>query len=144
VDLISGINVYESYSNGKCSRCRDCDKKYQKQRYKNDPRNRMVIQARARAKRSKVPFDITPDDIFIPERCPVLDIPLSCNNTIMKNNSPSLDRIIPEKGYVKNNIAVISMKANRIKADATFKEIEAVAAWLKVTIQEGGVPFVNP
>ena len=30
-------------------------------------------------------------------------------------NSPSLDRLIPEKGYTKSNVQFISFKANRIK-----------------------------
>ena len=37
--------------------------------------------------------------------------------------SPSLDRIIPEKGYVKGNVIIVSHKANTIKSDASPKEI---------------------
>ena len=46
-----------------------------------------------------------------------------------KNNdlTPSIDRIDPKKGYVKENIIVVSMKANRIKTDATVEEIRKVA-----------------
>jgi hypothetical protein len=46
-----------------------------------------------------------------------------------KNNdlTPSIDRIDPKKGYVKENIIVVSMKANRIKTDATIDEIRKVA-----------------
>ena len=46
-----------------------------------------------------------------------------------KNNdlTPSIDRINPKKGYVKENIIVVSMKANRIKTDATVEEIRKVA-----------------
>ena len=36
---------------------------------------------------------------------------------------PELDRIIPEKGYVKGNVAWISGKANRIKSDYTKQEL---------------------
>ena len=32
----------------------------------------------------------------------------------------------PNKGYVKGNIIVVSMRANRIKTDATFDEIRKV------------------
>ena len=41
--------------------------------------------------------------------------------------SPSFDRIYPKKGYTKGNVIVISNKANRIKTDATVKEIRKVA-----------------
>ena len=46
-----------------------------------------------------------------------------------KNNdlTPSIDRINPKKGYVKENIIVVSMKANRIKTDATVEEIRKIA-----------------
>ena len=46
-----------------------------------------------------------------------------------KNNdlTPSIDRINPKKGYIKENIIVVSMKANRIKTDATVEEIRKVA-----------------
>ena len=41
-----------------------------------------------------------------------------------KQKSPSLDRIIPEKGYVKGNIIVVSLKANTMKNNATIEEIK--------------------
>ena len=45
-----------------------------------------------------------------------------------KNNdlTKSIDRIDPKKGYVKDNIIVVSMRANRIKTDATVDEIRRV------------------
>jgi hypothetical protein len=43
---------------------------------------------------------------------------------------PSIDRVVPELGYVKGNLAFISMKANTIKQDVTEKELYAVADWL--------------
>lgn len=42
-------------------------------------------------------------------------------------NSPSLDKIVPELGYVKGNIVVVSLRANQIKSDATIEELQAVA-----------------
>ena len=47
------------------------------------------------------------------------------------SNSPSLDRLDNNKGYTKENISVISYKANRIKNDASFEEIEKLYLWLK-------------
>jgi hypothetical protein len=43
----------------------------------------------------------------------------------------SLDRIVPELGYVKGNIAVISNRANSLKSNATLEELERLCAWLK-------------
>ena len=42
------------------------------------------------------------------------------------DNSPTIDRIVPELGYVKGNVVVVSAKANRIKNDATITEILSV------------------
>ena len=45
-------------------------------------------------------------------------------------SSPSLDRIIPELGYVPGNVQVISHQANTMKSNATLKELKAFAAWV--------------
>lgn len=49
----------------------------------------------------------------------------------MRNNSPSLDRINNKKGYVKGNVAVISMRANHVKADGTTAELTAIANFMQ-------------
>ena len=38
-----------------------------------------------------------------------------------------MDRINPTKGYVKGNIWVISLRANRIKNDSTPQELRLIA-----------------
>lgn len=45
-------------------------------------------------------------------------------------DSPSLDRIVPELGYIPENVVFISHNANRIKNNATEKELYLVADWL--------------
>ena len=47
------------------------------------------------------------------------------------DNSPSLDRINPKKGYTKDNVIIMSNLANRIKTDATTDQIEKVWKFLK-------------
>ena len=84
--------------------------------------------AKSRAKRKGVPFALTIDDVPpIPETCPVLGIPLQINNDAARGDSPSLDRIKPELGYVPGNVMWISNRANSIKNDATPAELRAVA-----------------
>ena len=78
--------------------------------------------AKRRARDAGLPFDIDWRDIHIPDTCPLLEIPIVSGSTTT-DNSPSIDRIIPSKGYVKGNIMVISHKANRIKSNATIDEI---------------------
>lgn len=89
----------------------------------------MFYDARKRAVALGLPFSITPDDIEIPEICPVLGIPLLAEGA--RDSRPSLDRVIPSLGYTPRNICVISFRANRFKSDASLKEIEAVAAYVR-------------
>jgi len=78
--------------------------------------------AKCRAKKAGIPFDIRPSDIVIPETCPVLEVPLSSSVGVLAQNSPSLDRIIPELGYVNGNIMVISHLANVMKNNTTWEQ----------------------
>ena len=78
-----------------------------------------------------MPFDIDASDIIIPSHCPVLGIPIQKNPERLGESSPTLDKIVPSKGYVKGNVAVISARANRLKSDASLAEIEALVAWLR-------------
>jgi hypothetical protein len=80
----------------------------------------LVHNAKQRAKKYGIPFDITYKDIVIPECCPYLGIKLV---PFSEWSSPSLDKIIPELGYVKGNIQVISTKANTMKNSATHDEL---------------------
>lgn len=92
----------------------------------NNPARHMVNVARKTAKKLGLPFDLTPADVFIPECCPILGVRLECGTRYRKNTSPSLDRIVPSKGYVKGNVIVISWRANRIKSDASIEELRAI------------------
>jgi hypothetical protein len=64
------------------------------------------------------------DDIVIPERCPLLDIPLSTDPKDKDEpNYYTGDRIDSSKGMVKGNIQVISLRANKMKNKATELEL---------------------
>lgn len=89
----------------------------------------MVQSASQRAKKAGVPFAITESDIIIPSYCPVFGVRLeqSLGSKGPGANSPSLDRRIPEDGYVPGNIVVISNRANRAKSDLSVDELCALA-----------------
>lgn len=74
----------------------------------------MYYNARTRAINNNLEFNISKDDIVIPDICPVIKKPFYIDDTSQVNNkySPSLDRIIPDKGYIKGNVRVISTIAN--------------------------------
>lgn len=109
-----------------------------KMRWKaRDPKNAWACSAvggaKARAAKAGVAFDLDKEYVrsIAPDTCPVLGLPFVWYGESLRPNSPSLDRLVPEKGYVRGNVAVISMRANAIKSDASVEEIEKVAAWLK-------------
>lgn len=103
------------------------------------PKRGIYDHARRRAKKAGLPFSIRQSDIEIPTLCPVLGIPLFRNfgESGPGDNSPSIDRIRPELGYVPGNVAVISNRANRIKSNANLAELEKVTAWLKGVLADG-------
>lgn len=116
--------------------CKECCREIKRNSRKKVPELDMFNSARARARKAKVPFEITKEDIVIPEECPILGIPLVKGKGKVHDASPSLDRKIPSKGYTKENIWVVSYRANMLKSDATSEELKKVIeAIIKI---EGG------
>ena len=85
---------------------------------------RLLCWAKSRAIKNNLPFNIDESDIFIPEFCPLIGIKLERGSKI-HNSSPTLDKIIPELGYVKGNVWVISWKANRLKSNLDQYELNS-------------------
>lgn len=96
----------------------------------------MLSASRVRAKADNLPHTISIDDIATPARCPILNIELCYENPRIQDNSPTLDKIIPELGYVPGNVVVISWRANRIKSDATVMELMAVAQFYQQLLSD--------
>jgi len=100
---------------------------------KANTEKQMFLAARHRAKRNNIPFNLTEDylkSIYPSDMiCPVLGFEMSVgkDENGWADTSPSLDRIIPEKGYVQGNVIIVSMRANLIKTNATPEEIRKVA-----------------
>lgn len=92
----------------------------------------LLSSARSMAKRKGYEFNLDLSDIVIPTHCPVLGIPLDPAAPQHSDSLPSLDRFDSTKGYVKGNVWVISWRANRIKQDASFTEIEALHNAMKM------------
>ncbi len=129
--------VAREYRRRYYSRRRKEDTEYSRQmqqrwRDKN-PKRYMWTRARIRARAEDIPFSITEDDFDIPEYCPVfpnLKLEFSSGRGSRPDNIPTLDKIVPVLGYVPSNVAVISMRANRLKSDATLEELQAILDWV--------------
>lgn len=96
------------------------------------PEHNLLMKRWRRVKGTDIAFTITEKDVIIPTHCPVLGIPLLIKPSMKdRERSAVIDRINPKRGYVPGNIVVISYRANRIKSDATLKELKALVRWLK-------------
>ena len=107
----------------RCSKCRELN---QSSKIKV-----MICGARRTSTRDKVPFAIVEQDIIniLPSDniCPVFKRSFVYGN---KRLTMSLDKIIPEKGYVNGNVQIISKLANVMKSNATWEELILFRNWI--------------
>ena len=107
----------------------------------------IINNIRARAKKRNLPFNLTAKYLasITPEYCPVLGIPLlrSVSGGATRN-SPSVDRLDPDLGYVEGNVIVVSMLANSIRSSATPDQIEAVATFYRKILSQKTVDQLPP
>lgn len=105
---------------------------------KKTPIKQLLHSAKWRAKKRGIVFDLVESDIILPEVCPILGLKLVSNigkGAGGKDDSYSLDRIVPSLGYVKGNIQVISHKANSMKYNTTKEELLKFAEWVLKTYE---------
>lgn len=94
---------------------------------------------KSRAKKENIPCTVSVEEILkdLPDYCPALGIKLSwCQRKGQagdKDTSPSLDKFIPELGYVPGNVFWISGLANKIKSKFTTSQLTLVASWMQKT-----------
>lgn len=103
--------------------------------------SRQFSARRQRAKKLGIPFTITFDELEKPEFCPVLGVKLNyaCSTGIdgkqtRDPNKASIDKLLPELGYVPGNVFVISWKANILKSNMCIDELEKILAYMKRNI----------
>lgn len=113
--------------------------------YSNRLGTHRVSRLKKRAEELDVPFDLSVEDVEWPEKCPVFGTELnymgkgkgSCG---FHPNSPSVDRLDSSLGYTPDNVAVISMRANAMKRDATRAELLQFARWVLLVFNGQIVP----
>ena len=106
----------------------DRERKY----YDKNPSYLLWRNAKARSIRKNIYFKLEKEDIKIPVRCPVLGLVLHRYPGKRGGgpSSPTIDRIDPTKGYTKENVHVISKRANMLKNDATPEELVQICKWV--------------
>lgn len=106
--------------------CHECNAAYMRhylcRRRKEKPGRALWDRAQKRAHRRNVAFTLPRGSFHIPKTCPALGLPLRTGSR-RSSGSPSLDRIEPSRGYVPDNVRVISDRANRLKGDCSLEEL---------------------
>jgi len=107
-------------------------REYQREKRRKNSLPYVLSQKKSTAKEKSIEFNLEVEDIIIPEFCPILGVKLAGPYEEPKENEDkyNIDRIDPNKGYTKDNIWVISRKANMIKTNATPEEIFKVGLYL--------------
>lgn len=147
IALIDGVNWKKSCMKRVCSSCLSINRrKYylentsrinelRREHRLSKPELEIYNRIKSKAKRLNIPFDISIEDIIIPDKCPIFNTPFVFG--IKHIHNASLDRIDPSKGYTKGNIDVISVRANSIKNDATPDELRQVADYVDQLLVSG-------
>lgn len=117
--------------------CKKCYVEYHHKDHLERPARYLLHGAKDRAKRDGLPLDITEGDIIVPEFCPDLCLLLMPAKGKVKPNSPTLDRIIPELGYTKGNIRVVSSASNRMKQETTLLQSARIWGNVLKSLPEG-------
>jgi len=106
----------------------------QQRQIKKDPFAYKIYLYRSRAKKLKVPFDLTAvhlKEIWI-GICPVFKTPIEIFGKANKRGvRAALDRTVPSKGYTIGNVEWMSVTANTMKQDGTFDQLIQLGEWAK-------------
>jgi predicted nucleic acid-binding Zn-ribbon protein len=121
--------VFEKTSHNTMTWCKTCNVRRVKEQ---TPEVKMYRRAKSRARQRGLEFSLKKTDIVIPATCPILGIPLvtHAGKSGAYADSPSLDRIDNSRGYTKDNVWVISQRANAMKHDAPWDELVKFAEWI--------------
>lgn len=88
-----------------------------------------------RAKQKNLPFDLTAKYLenLWTGKCAVfgtvLRLPYSTNRQVP--DKATVDKVIPERGYVMGNVCWVSNKANIIKSYGTIEEHKLIVRYMK-------------
>jgi len=125
--------------------CLICERYEAAKRYRKNGIHQRYNALRVNANKKNVPFEISKEYLAklfeeAPNKCPILGIELKVNDYSpgakdnkgdFRNNSYSVDRIVPELGYIEGNLIIVSDLANRIKNSATPDQVLKVGEFFK-------------
>ncbi len=147
IPCIRGHISKRKTSNGICIKCSiDIYRTRQREDYSNSE-NTLYTQFKTRrqaALREGIPFTIEFDDLELPEFCPVFGVKLEYSGSKQENgkqtrnpNKASIDKLIPELGYIPGNVFVVSWRANNLKSNMSIDQLEMILKYMKDNIKNG-------
>ena len=114
--------------------CNKCEADRARNDRAKDPIKYLYTVAKYRAKKKGVPFTITVEDLrdLQVTHCPCFGWELDYGGGKGKGNpsSASIDRIVPELGYVPGNVQIVSNLVNSMKFTATEEELRKFAKFI--------------
>lgn len=98
---------------------------------KRDQAYFLRLNLKTKARRLGLPFDLRTDDLIVPDYCPVLGIKLVRGVGGRQDNAATVDRLNPKKGYVRDNIIIVSNLVNDVRSTATADQILRIGKFYK-------------
>lgn len=93
---------------------------------------RLFRSAKQRAKNEAVIFSLEVQDVVVHSYCPICNVEMKPSSKKGGTSfSPTLDKVIPEKGYVKGNIAVICKLCNSTKGSGSAELHRKIADYIE-------------
>jgi hypothetical protein len=117
--------------------CDECQKDKSKTLYqtikKSKPFDLKAYAIKAKCTQFNIPYDL--DGEYLKNiwngKCAISGIDLELYSDRRLPIAAEVDRTIPELGYTKGNVAWVSRRMNRLKDNATIKELQLVIDYLK-------------
>jgi len=135
-------NQFQSYYAENKSRLNANTKAWREKKREEDPIDFWVhnnlVAVKGRAKRNELAFDLDVEFLksIVVSHCPLLGCELIYGlkkdaEFSDRGRGASLDRKDPKMGYTKENVWIVSYRANSIKQDATLEELELIVERLR-------------
>lgn len=101
-------------------------------RRRSDTVSKWIFRTARRAKEKGIEWNLSREllrTLVVPV-CPILGIELCYSNSVLADNSPTIDRINNNLGYIEGNVQVLSCIANRMKSNATPEQLLKFAEYI--------------
>ena len=108
--------------------CKDCNREACAKARRRKWLEYKLAEIKAKCLRDNIEFNLFIDDLDVPNFCPALGIPLGRRKGY-SDHTPSFDRINPLRGYTKDNVVIVSWRANRAKSNLSPTELLALAVF---------------